>query len=231
VALGLSGAFAYEDRPDLRLVEEEIGAARCAHLLVREQHVLARNALTAAQMAALLASTGTTLHVASLGWALDLADSNDRLNFHVCVAIRDAEHAMLQSRLRHAMESKYVRGGKPWPGVRKFGFRRRPDEALEVDPDTWPLVQFVFASFASGKKIAAIEAELRRRGVEMTRERIRSILCDPIYVDGSISVAWNGARHALPRIPLGKKGIARSVFGTAQRLLAAQSSTRRGNRP
>jgi DNA invertase Pin-like site-specific DNA recombinase len=225
-------AKAFEDRPDFRLIRDEIYAGRCAWVCFRDVDRLARKPLPRYSFFELLEETGTDLYLTELGRAVDW--ENDDLNLGFNGLIGDNERKRTYSRTHAPLVSRWLGEGRGWPGQLKFGFGRNEFTNFpEVDPEQWPFVKMVFETYAtaqdgSGRGVRGVEEALAAAGCELSRETIRRILKDPIYVNGEFTTTRAGTRIAARPIPL-HDPIPLDLFERVQQLRRLRKGTERRN--
>lgn len=199
VSCSNSGARRYEQRPDFRLAEQAILEERwCRWVAWRNADRIARDDLPLALFYDLLKQTGTGLYLADLGRAIDWEDDRLELGFRGLMSIE--ERAAIKQRTHGALERRWIARQRGWPGARPFGFRRNwATKYVEVDPEQWSFVKLIHRRYArledgTGVGLRKLADELRAAGCELSHNRIRRVLQDPIYVTGEYSVTYKGER-------------------------------------
>jgi DNA invertase Pin-like site-specific DNA recombinase len=190
------GPSRYELRPDFAYVEHAIEAGWCRWVAWRDADRIGRSELSLALFYDLLRRTRTALYLTELGRAVDW--DKDRLSLGLKGLLSVEEHEKIKQRTHGALERIWVREGRGWPGKRPFGFRRNwLTKFLEPDPEQWPFVKFIHLRYAEledgqGGGLRRLEDELREQGCELSRNRIRRVLRDPIYATGEYSFTFKG---------------------------------------
>ena len=97
-----------------------------------------------------------------------------------------------------ALEARWLAEGRGWPGMQLFGIRRNPiTKFLEVDPDQYEFVKRICLTYAScdghGRAgVRQLRRELRTLGCELSEPQIIRVLCERVFVDGTMTVSHGG---------------------------------------
>jgi hypothetical protein len=227
-------ASSFDDRPDFRLIRDEIYAGRCRWVCFRDVDRVARKPLPRYSFFELLSETQTDLYLSELGRAVDWEQDDLSLGIHGVIG--DHERKKTYSRTHTPLMRRWLGEGRGWPGQLKYGFRRNPlTKFPEVDPDQWVFVKMIFETYASaqdgtGRGVRAVAEALTAAGCVISRESIRRILKDPIYVTGEFTTNRADKQVAARPIPL-PEPIPLDLFERVQQLRALRRGTERRHPP
>jgi hypothetical protein len=214
------GRKRYEDRPDFELGEDS--ATWCKWVAWRGPDRIAREILPAETYYDRLRNNSIDLYLTSLGRKVDW--TRDRVYLRALGLVSAEEAASIAERTSTAIQSRYPGEKRGWPSSRRFGFRRNwATKYLEVDPEQWPLVELIHYSYADAETahrggVRKVRDDLTAMGCELSHQRIRTILRDPIYVTGEFAITVDGQQAPQRPIPL-PKPIPPEVFARNQQLL------------
>jgi hypothetical protein len=216
-----------EERPDFRLALDALALGRIEWVGFRDPERVARSIEAAFAFYGRVARVGGEVWLSSFGRAIDWSNDSDSLMVALQQGMGQQDRVKLVRKLERAKRRIWLEEGRGWPGLIRFGFRRNRDRYLEVDPEQWWVVKFIHYRFGSAKHgrksgcaaLAAILAE--EHGIDLSPERIRTMLQDPIYVDGTFTVNDHGQPVACEPIPL-EDPIPLDVFQRNQETLACQ---------
>ena len=200
-----SGARRFEERPDFAIASRAIEDGWCRWISWRSADRIARADLPLALFYDLLRRTGTLLYLAELGRAVDW--ERDQLELGVRGIIGEQERIAIKKRTHGALERAWLDTGRGWPGKRPFGFRRHwATKHLEPDPEQWPFIMYIHRRYpelvAEGSGLRVLSAELAAMGCEISTNRVRRVLDDPIYATGEYTVTYGGKQVACQPVPL-----------------------------
>lgn len=217
-----SGVPDFEERSDFSVIAEAIEAGWCKWVMWRDVDRIARDPMPAEAFLRLLRQHNVELYLTCFGRPMRWDE--DRLQIRTRVVHSAEELEGIKRRTHDALEARWLKEGRGWPGAKRFGFRRNEfTKFLEVDPDQWEFVKrihFGYAKLADGERngVRALRDQLRELGCDLSEPRIRRILADSIYVDGSWSVRHQGQRYPCRTIQL-TEPIPATVFQHKQELL------------
>lgn len=226
VSINNSGQRRYENRPDFRIIEEAIELGWCRWVAWRDPDRIARDVLPAETFYDLLRCRNVTLHLSDRGGPIDW--ERDRVYLRTLGIVSAEEAISIKKRTQSAIKTRYPDQKRGWPASKRFGFRRNwATKYLEVHPEQWEYVKRIhlrYSELEDGRRggLRALQAELLACGCELSVERIRKILRDPIYVSGEFSVIVAGVEVPQQPIPLDDP-VPESVFQRNQELLALRS--------
>jgi DNA invertase Pin-like site-specific DNA recombinase len=224
VALRTSGVPDMDDRPDFGFLRDRIARGGIAWVGFRHPDRVARHTYPAEAFYRYLEQAGIELYLTSFGRKVDWVADRLTLLMHSVVAEQDRNHTV--HRLTDGRIRLWLEEGRGDPASRPFGFRRDDQKFLEVDPETWPIVEAIHHGYAPSTQ--AGRGGLRRlvdHALEMgsnlkSPERIRKILRDPIYVTGEWGASFKGTWYRGRTVELFRP-IPRDVFERNQDILAA----------
>ncbi len=206
-----SGYSDYEDRPDFQLVTPLI-LGDCRWVAARGTDRIARETLPRAQFYRLLRDSRTDLYLVRNIWGkVDWDRDQTMLDFQGIMDREEGER--IKGRMQQPLVDRFLAEGRGWPAAVKFGFRRGDDKYPEVDPEQWPVVEFIHYAYAScltladgstGQGLRAMKQALKDRGWGLSHEKVRAILKDIIYVTGEYTVTFKGQRIDCRPIPLAR---------------------------
>ena len=227
-----SGARRFEHRVDFALAQRAIETdGWCRWVGWRDADRIGREDLPLALYYDLLRRYDVGLYLCDLGRAVNWEADRLELGFRTLVSIR--ERIEIKNRTHNALERTWVRGGRGWPGARPFGFRRNwATKHLEPDPDQWQFVKLIHLRYADldldrgSGGLRQLAAELKEVGCELSHNRVRRVLQDPIYVTGEHSFVYQGERVAGKPVPL-TDPIPEHVFQRNNELLGLRKANTR----
>jgi DNA invertase Pin-like site-specific DNA recombinase len=116
-----------------------------------------------------------------------------------------------------------------WAGRLPFAFRYdRERRRTVVDPDAWTVVEAIAYGFAAAGSLEAMAASLRAAGHDMSAPRVRRVLTNRIYVDGTWSVSTCDGAVAVDPIEL-PRPIPEEVFARNQQILKRRAGRSAGS--
>jgi site-specific DNA recombinase len=164
--LDVSGYSTGIDRPELAkaLAAVEAGAS---HLVVYRIDRLARSVVTFHQVVARLQERGAVL--ISVSENLDMGTATGRLVASILSVFAEFESDSISSRVKSAR--RHLASEGKWVGRVPFGWVTVPHESgrgfvLAPDPVAAVEVEGMFEAVAGGDRLAAVAADLNRRGVK-----------------------------------------------------------------
>jgi DNA invertase Pin-like site-specific DNA recombinase len=220
----------FEERDDFNWIFEQVELGQLDGVVFREPDRVARKQAIVHPFYDKCRRLGIDVYLASRGRKVDWESSGDVMHISLENALAEVEAKKIAKRMQEAKRRRWVEEGRGWPGCKRFGFRRNQEtKYLEVDPEQWPAIEFIhnnYGRLSKGRKngCKAIAEELAEMGFDLSAEKVRKILQDPIYVDGTYTVTVDGAVAACEPIPL-ERPIPREVFQRNQEMLAAQKGT------
>lgn len=206
VSIHNSGLRRYENRPDFRIIEEAIDLGWCRWVAWRGPDRIARDVLPAEMFYDLLQRRDVALYLSDRGGLVDW--ELDRVYLRTLGIVSAEEAIAIRKRTQTAIRTRYPDQQRGWPASKRFGFRRNwATKFLEVHPEQWEHVKRIHLRYSEledgrGGGLRALQAELLACGCELSVERIRKILRDPIYVSGEFSVMISGETRPQRPIPL-----------------------------
>ena len=231
VGVRLSGEKKLEDRLDLQFVMTAVEQKRVDTVVFREVDRLARNPAVGENFFSFMRDHGASLFLEAetpnnVDW------DEGMLLLRVKSGVAAHERSVIARRTFSAIERRMLLAGKGWPGSIKFGFRRDAEKYLEVDPEQWPLVERICFDYSrvgeNGRgSLTALVEHLKDQGCSFSREKIRQILRDPIYVTGEWSSTVNDIEYPCRKIEI-PRPIPVEVFARNQALLS-NTKGRNGN--
>jgi hypothetical protein len=226
VSINNSGQRRYENRPDFRIIEEAIGLGWCRWVAWRNPDRIAREVLPAELFYDLLRRQDVGLLLSERGGEVDW--DHDRVYLRTLGIVSAEEAISITKRTQSAIRTRYPDQRRGWPASKRFGFRRNwATKYLEVHPEQWEYVKRIHLRYSEledgrGGGLRALQAELLACGCELSVERIRCILRDPIYVTGEFSATIDGV--VVPQRPIAlDHPIPEHVFQRNQELLSLRS--------
>jgi hypothetical protein len=214
------------ERSDFNWIFEQVELGALDGIVFREPDRVARREAVVHPFYERCDKLGIDLYFASLGRAVDWTSEGDRIQISVQNTFAASEARSFAKKAQEAKKRRWAGEGRGWPGSKRFGFRRDADKFLEVDPEQWPLVEYIHEQYGKldigGKSgCRTLSVELARRGCDLSPERIRTILLDSIYVDGNWTVKVGDELIACRPIPL-ERPISRATFQRNAEMLGAQ---------
>lgn len=215
-----------DEREDYNWVFEQVELGLLDGVIYREPDRVGRKQAVVHPFYEKCRKLGLRLYLARMDRAIDWDADDDHTLISVQNAFAEAEARRFARKSMEARRRRWVEEGRGWPGKIPFGFRRREDNFLEVDPEQWPFVEFIHGNYGrlakDGKNgCRAVAEALEEQGCDLSPEKIRKILTDPIYVDGSFTVHCDGLLVACEPVPL-ERPIPRSTFQRNSEMLIAQ---------
>lgn len=220
----------FEERDDFRWIVEQAELGQLDGVVFREPDRIARKQAVVHPFYDKCKRLDLDIYLASLNRKVDWSSEGDQLQISLINALSEVEAQKIARRMQDAKRRRWVEEGRGWPGCKRFGFRRNKlTKHLEVDPEQWPTIELIhnnYGKLSSGRKSGcrALSEKLAEMGIDLSTEKIRKILLDPIYVDGTYTVRVDGQLIACEPIPL-EKPIPRAVFQRNQELLVCQKGT------
>jgi hypothetical protein len=215
------------ERQDIDFALELIRDGQADGIVFRDPERVARKQFVAHNVYEDLRQVGGDLYLAEQGRRIDWNADGDVLQLSMMNAFGEVEARRDGRKMHTAIRRRWLEQGRGWPGAKKLGFRRNPvSKFLEVDPEQWWIVCEIHENYrdacrgrANGCRVLA--ERLAEKGVELSAEKVRQILTDPIYVDGQYTVRYRGEYVACEPIPLDNP-IPRALFQQNQEALATR---------
>jgi DNA invertase Pin-like site-specific DNA recombinase len=183
---GISGSTHWRDR-GLGEAVAAVERGDAAGIVVEEQSRLTRGRqLDVAELWEALERAGARLVCTAEG--IDTAHGDQELNFGLRALLAREQWKQYKRRMDDVKAAK-LRDGLPLGPV-PFGYRRRPDRRVEVDPDTAPVVRELYerrAAGQGGERLAEFmdERAPRPRG-RWSRQAVAFLLQNPMYHTGRL---------------------------------------------
>jgi hypothetical protein len=233
LTLNNSGDRKGVDRIDLRLCEQWIGEGWLTKVFWRGPDRMFRRRSTAENHLELLEEEGVELWLAELGRPIDWGSDADDVYLASTGITSKIERRNIYRRTHARIVSRFLAEGRGWPNATFYGTRRDKNMFLEVAPRQWKVVHLIFRRFvelaAEGSGgLRQLRKELAALGEELSENHLRSILTNPIYVDGHWTTVYQEVRYRNRRLrKLGKgdkrQPIPADLFQQANELLAVRS--------
>lgn len=198
-ATRMSGESSLENRLDLQFVMRAVEQGRVKSVVFREVDRLTRNPKVGENFFSFMKNQGANLYLTTE--RPNLVDWEEgMLLLRIKSGVAAHERSVISRRTFSAIERRMLLAGKGWPGSVKFGFRRDPQGFLEVDPEQWGLVERICFDYSrlgdTGRgSLTALVEHMKGLGCSFSREKIRQILRDPVYVNGEWSSTVNGIEY------------------------------------
>lgn len=226
----------FEEREDFNWTFEQVELGLLDGVVYRGPERVARKQAVVHPFYEKSRKLGIRLFLSQMDREVDWDDDGDHTLISILNAIGEAEARQFARKSMEARRRRWVEEGRGWPGKIPFGFRRNKEtKYLEVDPEQWPFVEFIHANYGrlarDGKNgCRAIAEALAEQGCDLSPEKVRKILTDPIYTDGNYSVNCDGVAVACEPVPL-ERPIPRSTFQRNSEMLIAQKGSYRKTEP
>jgi DNA invertase Pin-like site-specific DNA recombinase len=234
VAMRMSGGAKYEHRRDLEFIRHRVADQGVRWVCYREPDRIARDQHAAFSLYKFLEETGTHLYLCSLGRKVDWDSAGDRLLISTQGMIGEFGRAQIKANTHRAIRDRWLETQRGYPGLKPIGFRRNADGYLEQDPEQWPYVVQMHEMYSrlmpdGGTSVRELAAFLTDTlGFTVSRDRVRKMLKDPIYVTGMKHVNYEGAVYPLKEIKL-VDPVPVATFELNQALMSAVKGRRRKN--
>ena len=176
-----------EERPGFQLMLSEIGKIKPAALILWKTDRLARDRVTSAIAKQTIRNSGCVIHYVAEAIPQDSAESvlmegllESMAEFYSEQLRQNIVRGMNHNAEQCLYNGRRILGYKPEEG-KKAGKR------IEIDPKTAPIVQRIFADYASGKPLKTIVTELNEQGLRSVKDgaftinSLRRILHNEVY--------------------------------------------------
>lgn len=234
VAMRTSGGSDYDSRVDFTFIRDCIAARGLRWVAYREPDRIARELHSAHSFYKFLRDTDTDLYLCSLGRKVDWNNQGDRLMVGTLGVIGEFERGAIKARTHNAIKARWLEEGRGYPGLKPIGFRRNAQMYLEQDPEQWPYVLQAATMYSrlradGGTSIRGLADFLTEKlGFTISRERVRTMLKNPLYVTGMTHVTYEGTVYPLEKIEL-VDPVGVETFELNQALMAAVKGRQRSN--
>ena len=187
VTTSQSGATEIDGRLDIQFIFEVIKKRQIKWVMFREIDRLARDTVVGLQVCRFLEKAEVDLFFWKMGRKMDW--ESDLFLLTALGGVAAQERRAIWGRVFSALQRRWLETGRGWPGAKKFGFRRGKDDFLEVDPVQWPYLVRIHEDYtALGENgrgsLLRLEEHMAALKCPLSRESLRTILRDPIYVTG-----------------------------------------------
>lgn len=203
VAMRTSGGEEYDRRIDFAFIRDRIAAHGLKWVIYREPDRIARELHAAHSLYKFLRDSGTDLYLCSLGRKVSWDGQGDRLIVGTLGVIGEFERGACQARTHNAIKSRWLETGRGYPGYKPIGFRRDAHMFLEQDLEQWPYIRQASAMYGQlrsdgGTSLRDLAEFLTDKlGFPISRDRVRMMLKDPIYVTVMAHVTYGGVNYPL----------------------------------
>ena len=232
VAMRTSGGLDYDRRIDFTFIRDRVAARGLRWICYRGPDRVARDQHSAYTFYRFLEDTRTELYFCSLGRRVDWDSESDRLLIGTLGVIGEFERATIKARTHNALKSRYLETGRGYPGFKPIGFRRNAQMFLEQDLEQWPYVLEVNAMYSrlrsdGGTSVRELADFLTEKlGFTISRDRVRTMLKNPMYVTGMAHVTYEGTAYPIRPIEL-VNPVPVEVFELNQSLMSAVKGRQR----
>ncbi len=190
-----------DEREDFSFVLEQIALGQVHFLAMREADRVARAMDVAYAIYRELQDSGVELWLAENDRALDWDNDSDQLQMAFSQILGQVEKNKLVRKMSRAKRRRWLDEGRGWPGALPFGFKRGPKNFPMWDDKQWWVVKFIHEKFRDAVELQAdlknpssrsgvkvLHEWLAERKIDLSPDRIRSMLHDTIYADGRYTV-------------------------------------------
>lgn len=208
VALRTSGAADYDRRIDFMFIRDRVAAEGLQWVCYREPDRIARDQHSAYSFYKFLENTNTALYLCSLGREVDWDSQSDKLVIGTLGVIGEFERLAIKARTHRAIEARWLETGRGYPGFKPIGFRRDLQGFLEQDLEQWPYILEAATMYSQlrpdgGTSIRQLADFLTEKlGFPISRDRVRTMLKQPIYVTGTAHVNYQATVYPIREIKL-----------------------------
>jgi hypothetical protein len=228
-----SGMLDYERRLDFAFIRERVLAGDCSWVAYFKADRIARQILSANLFYRFLQDTGTGLFLEEIGREVDWKNESDMLILNTLGTIGQFEGGRIKARTHGPLVRRWLATGRGYPGAKRMGFKRDAGDWVVVDPVQWPHIKFAHMTFAAsgengGTSVRNLRDTLEGRGFKVSRDKLRKILHDEIYVTGDWSVTYEGVVYPGRTIKL-EDPVPREVFDRNQQLMEVNRGRQRVN--
>ncbi len=186
------------ERDDILLVDEFIEAGWLEHVIFHEATRIARHPLPGEMIFERLTRNDVGLWIAWYGKQIDWAEDGDRLRNDMVFSKRDRDNIV--RKLQTARANKGPLAGNGHLGPTKLGVvRDRRTHRRSEDPEQMYWINRAFeiadlglASDESGLSVRRVQEILAEEGFEISYEKLRLILRDPLYATGENTTRLRG---------------------------------------
>ena len=208
VAMRMSGGAEYKHRRDFEFIRHRVADQGVRWVCYREPDRVARNQHSSSNFYKFLEDTDTDLYLCSMGRKVDWDSADDRLLITAQGMIGEFGRSQIKNNTHRAIRDRWLETGRGFPGLKPIGFRRNADGYLEQDPEQWPYVLQMHEMYSrlmpdGGTSVRELaEFMTDKLGFTISRDRVRTMLKDPIYVTGMKAVTYEGIVYPLREIKL-----------------------------
>jgi DNA invertase Pin-like site-specific DNA recombinase len=183
--IDVSGATPPRDRPGMAFALAEIEAGRAGGLVAYSLDRFSREPAHGDELVKLVTEAGGVILAPDLPADLDTAVGEFQFGVLLQVARlyrRTAGERLDSARARATREGIFVGSVLP------FGYRRREDRRMEVDPETGPIVSELFQRRLAGEDMGSLARWMAdRTGHKWSRTGVRDLLGRELYYTGRIT--------------------------------------------
>jgi hypothetical protein len=188
-----SGYNKYERRLDFAFMRDRVYARDCSWVAFYKIDRISRSVLSAQLFYEFLEETRTGLFLEEFGREVDWDNESDVFLLNTLGNVGQFEGKRIKTRTHGPILRNWVFEGRGYPGAKRIGFKRDNDDWLVVDLPQWPHIKFAHMECANsgpngGTSIRNLRDVLEERGFKISRDKLRVLLHDRIYVDGEWTV-------------------------------------------
>ena len=218
-----SGYRSNDDRRDVQQLENWVESGECAWVATSFANRLARGRLQIEEIYDLLRSADIELYIGAVNRQIDWYHDDALL---AAWAMNDSlSGRSIKEQTHGAIIRRYLLMGRGWPGYIRYGTKRGEDLYLYEDPEQTKVIRWLHKRYqqlcAKGKGgLRDLKKEAKKLwAVDLSHERIRTILMDPLYVTGEWHVTYLGYAVACRPVKFANP-VSKDTFQRTQELLA-----------
>ena len=177
-----------DDRPQFQLMLSEVGKIRPAALIVWKTDRIARDRNTSAFAKKIIRDAGCVIHY--VAEPIPPETPEGALFEGLLESMAEFYSKQLRQNIKRGM--RYNAENCYYNGHKTLGYKpeegKKASKKILIDPDTAPIVQRIFADYASGKPLQVIMDELNEQGLKTVRGQkftinsLRNILHNEAYI-------------------------------------------------
>lgn len=192
-------------RDDLILLDQWIAEGWVEFTVARDEDRIAREVIWNQIIRRTWRESGVGMWLARYGRQMDY--DKDRIALGAMAMVAEEERVNVTRRMQAAKIDKGPAVGRGWGTRPRIGFRKSPESGeLEQNPVQWPYILRIFeladVDDANALSTFEIARQITEEGFPITRERVRTILQDPIYCTGEWTARLRGYEIAQTPIQL-----------------------------